>query len=244
MDKEFLDIINKGLSRNETVTFSANCEINYSGRAETYLPKGDRLFIIKADKTLIIHQPNGSAPVNYMKENTSHKIETFDDKIVLKSQNLALKEFMDIDIFQIHFANSAPLIDGQKIQLSGNERDMAEMIIKNPSMIENGFAPVSQEEQTKYGFIDVMGTDKNNNIIIIECKRYKGSLDNVSQLRRYVEKIKESKGIQNVRGILACNGITDKALAMLKDFGYEYKNIEPPKYKERFKKDQKSLVHY
>ncbi len=244
MDDEFISLMNKALSRQETIVFSADCEIAYSGRAETFLPRGERLFIIKSDKTLLIHQPIGSTPINYMKDQSFHEISRTENGFLLKSSNQMLKEYMEVSIAKIHFANSVLLSDGQKIQLTGNERDMAEMIMNNPEMIEHGFRPVSQEEQTKYGFIDVMGYDEENNLVIIECKRYKGSLDNVSQLRRYVEKVKASKGISNVRGILACNGITDNALKMLQDIGYEYRYVVPPKYKERFNKSQKNLIEF
>ena len=36
---------------------------------------------------------------------------------------------------------------------------------------------------------------ENKTLTIVECKRYTGDLKAVSQLRRYVEKIKSSKGI-------------------------------------------------
>ena len=63
---------------------------------------------------------------------------------------------------------------------------MSRMIYENPSLVEEGLKPVSQEEQTKYGFIDVLCIDNNNILTIIECKRHNADLGAVTQLRRYV----------------------------------------------------------
>ena len=115
----FQNQISKALSRGETIVFGADCEVVYSGRAETYLPRGERLIIIKADKTLLIHQPEGSNPVNYMKENSSHKLIQKEGKWILKSQNSALQEFIDLQLHNVHFVSSHKLNDGQKMQLSG-----------------------------------------------------------------------------------------------------------------------------
>ncbi|EFK97912.1 conserved hypothetical protein [sediment metagenome] len=236
-----IEYINYALKNNEMIVFSAECEISYNGRAEAFLPLGERLIIIKSDKTLLVHQPEGNNPVNYMKPGTTHSIIKNEEGVFLKSQNLPLKEFLDIKLSKIHFVNSHPMQDGKKLQLVGSERDMAEMIYKNPEMLEIGFKPVSMEEQTKYGFIDVMGTDKQGNLVIVECKRYSADLSAVQQLRRYVEKIQQSKGIQKVRGILAAPKITGNAEHMLKDWGFKFVSVSPPKYFEKYDSDQKTL---
>jgi hypothetical protein len=101
--------------------------------------------------------------------------------------------------------------------------------------------PVSQEEQTAYGFIDVLGTDKDGTLTVVECKRYVADLSAVTQLRRYVEKLCASKGISKVRGILAAPKITQNAEQMLKDWGYSFVSVKPPKYLEEFDKKQQRL---
>jgi hypothetical protein len=239
--EEYCTLLNDALARNESIVFSCHCRIRYSGRAESFLDWGDRIVMIKEDKALLVHQPTGNTPINYMKPGTGHKLVIDENVLMLKSTNLLLKEKIDITIDKIYFFNSHKLEDGQVIRVSGTEDDMSDMIYNNPELIEEGFKPVSQEEQTKYGFIDVMGVDKNGTLTIVECKRYSAELSAVTQLRRYVEKIMVSKGITKVRGILAAPKITPNAEKMLKDWGFEFKSIKPPKYLEEYDKKQSKL---
>lgn len=242
--QDYATLMSDALNRNETVSFACTCSIKYSGRAESFLASGDRLILIKSDKAILVHQPTGNMPINYMKPETSHSVTFEDGKLFLKSKNLAMKEFLDITIERIHFYNSHKLQDSQTIVVAGTEEDMSNMLYENPEMIEDGFKPVSREEQTKYGFIDVFGVDKDGTLTIVECKRYCADLSAVTQLRRYVEKMMVSKGITKIRGILAAPKITENAQKMLEDWGYEFKSIKPPKYLEEFDKKQAKLDFY
>lgn len=238
--------IMNAFERNELIIIAARCEVWYHGKVESYLPEGDRLIIIKQDKTLLVHQPSGVNPINYMKENTEHKLIEDNEGIFLKSRNLFLKDYMDIKLLRIHFVSDHLLEDSGKILVQGSEADMSDMIFENPELIEKGFKPFSREEHTKVGFIDVFGTDKDEKIIVIECKRDFADFKAVSQLHRYIHKIMKSKGVSEdkIRGIIAAPRITENALVMLKDQGYEFKSISPPKYLEKYDKDQKRLGEY
>lgn len=239
--QEYCTLLNDALNRNETIIFACRCSIRYSGRAESFLETGDRLIIIKADKTLLVHQPSGNNPINYMKQNSTHTLTIKEGKLFLKSSNLLQKEFLEATIDRMFFFNAHKLEDAQSIIIAGTEEDMSRMLYENPELIEKGFKPVSQEEQTKYGFIDVFGTDKDGVLTVVECKRYCADLSAVTQLRRYVEKINESKGIDNVRGIVAAPKITDNAKKMLEDWGFKFISVNPPKYLEEFDRKQSKL---
>ena len=230
--------IKKALQGQSTIIIGANCTVEYNGRAESYLPKGDRLIIIKPDKNLLVHQPTGTTPVNYMKTGTEHNIYYEDKELYLKSKHIASKEEMIIRLHQLHFLQTRVMQDGEKIVLKGSEKDMSDKIYNKPEMIEYGFKPLSREEHTKYGFIDVFGYDKDNTLVIVECKRYTATLDAVTQLRRYVEKIKKSKGLNKVRGILAAPSISQNAKQMLEDWGFEFKAVTPPKYLKNYEKER------
>jgi len=236
--------IEEAVNKNHSIVLGCRCEIWYSGRAESYLPEGDRLIIIKEDNTLIVHQPTGNNPINYMKPQTKHSIHFNNGTLFINSSNLSLKEFLDIKVSKIHFISTHKLEDGQSIQIQGTEQDMANMLFMNPEMVEKGFKPVSREEHTKFGFIDLFGYDKDNKLTVVECKRYTSDLAAVSQLRRYVEKIKDAKGIREVRGILVSQRISPNAQNMLEHWGFSWVQIKPPKYQEKFDKSQQSLLNF
>lgn len=237
--QDFLDLFNRAMKANQVFVFFASCEIRYSGRAEAFLGTGDRLFVIKEDKSLLIHQPINGNPINYLKPGAEVRIEKYDRHFLLKARSG--KDFLDVELFRIHDVMTKKLEDGQKQLLQGNEKDMSDLIKARPTLISDDFKPLSREEHTKFGFIDVFGHDGKGNIIIIECKRYTASLACVTQLRRYVEKIRELKGTENVKGIMASPSISANAKAMLEQWGFSHVAVDPPKRLERYNKDQQAL---
>jgi RecB family endonuclease NucS len=231
----------EALARNDSLVFFCSCEIRYSGRAEAFLARGDRIIVVKADNTVLVHQPEGGNPVNYMKPGSRLELEKIENHLVLRTRNLDFKDYLDIEIFRVYNFMCHKLEDGLKLELAGNERDMSDMIKSSPELISKDFKPVSREEHTKFGFIDVFGHDKNGNLIIVECKRYTASLQCVTQLRRYVEKIKDLKGTSRVKGILASPRISPNAKEMLEKWGFRWVQVFPPKRLERFSRHQKTL---
>lgn len=242
--KEFIEKAKSSLSANECMVFFCHCEIKYSGRAEAHLPKGDRIIIIKSDNTLLVHQPESSAPVNYMKENSKIEVLKKENHTLILSQNQKYKDHLEIEIYRVYSFISKRLEDGEKIHLEGSEKDMSDMIYDNPSLISKDFKPLSREEHTKYGFIDVFGCNGKNELVVVECKRYVAGPDAVTQLRRYVEKIKSLRGLKVVHGIIAAPKISPNALKMAEDWGFKFVSVNPPKHLERFNKPQKGLHEF
>ncbi|MFH0752779.1 MAG: endonuclease NucS [archaeon] len=230
-----VDLLKKIINSKQTLVLFANCSVSYNGRAKSFLGKGDRLIIIKSDSTILIHQPVGNNPINYMKQDTQFEIKGS----TLYAYNS--KEYLDIELHEIYSILNKELKDPQKLELHGTEKHMSDMIYDNPNCIEKGFKPLSREEHTKYGFIDVFGHDSNNNLTVIECKRFTATLDAVTQLRRYVEKIGSLKGVKGVRGIMAAPNISPNAKQMLEDYGYEYRKVDPPEHYGKHRRDQVSL---
>lgn len=243
---EFKVLFNESLNANKTLSFFCKCSILYSGRAEAELADGDRLIIVKSDNTLIVHQPEGSAPVNYMKAESSIELLDVDGLLLLKSRNQKLKDELSIILHEIYGFQAHKLDDGCKITLAGSEKDMSDMIKDNPQLISKDFKPLSREEHNKFGFIDVFGHDGTGNLVIIECKRYTAGLSAIEQLRRYVEKMSELKGIKKdqIKGILAAPEIAKNAEDMLISWGYKYVQVFPPKRLEKYNKNQKSLGEF
>ena len=226
------------------VCAAINCTITYSGRAEAFVPQGDRMLLLKQDGVLLIHQPVNGNPINYLKAGCSFTFEGGSDSLLLHAKSADGKEFLDVEIFRVYDLMTQRLEDGQKQILQGTEKDMSDMIRENPSLISNDFKPWSREEHTKVGFIDVFGHDSKGNIIVVECKRYAASLACVTQLRRYVEKIKELKGVDSVQGVMASPSVTPNAMSLLQEWGFSWAQVEAPKRMERHNRGQKRLGEF
>jgi endonuclease len=235
----FIELFEQSLAANHTLAFFCSCHITYSGRAESILTTGDRLIIVKSDNVLLIHQPEHGNPINYLKAGSELRLEMYEGHLLLRARSG--KDYLDVEIFRVYDVMSKKLEDGQKQVLQGNERDMSDMIKDNPTLISADFIPLSREEHTKFGFIDVFGHDGNGNLVVVECKRYTASLACVTQLRRYVEKMKSLKGTQNVKGVMASPSISTNALNMLEEWGFSHVAVNPPKRLERHNKNQRSL---
>lgn len=244
-----IEEITQSLGRAELICIYVHCAVTYSGRAESYLDFGDRLIIIKQDRSVLIHQPVGGNPINYLRPpaQLSFNLEELenDDKSIHFHAKSGVDE-IDVDISLVYNFTSRRLEDGKKQDLSGNEAEMSDMIRDNPSVISDDFIPLNREEHTKYGFIDVFGHLGDGRLAIVECKRYTAGLSAVTQLRRYVEKMQDSKGLANgkVTGILAAPAITSNAQEMMNDYGFSFARIDPPKRGVRERKRQKSLDEF
>lgn len=245
MDRSvFLEEFERARAAHEMLVFFCSCDVTYSGRAEAVLPRGDRLIIIKQDGVLLIHQPEKGNPINYLKTGAELSLEKQEGHLLLKGKYLPNKEFLNVEIHQVHDVLRRRLDDGQAQHLVGNETDMSDAIRDDPTLISPDFRPVSREEHTTVGFLDVFGHDGQGNLIVVECKRYTAGLSAVSQLHRYVEKIKQLRGTQNVKGVLASPKVTANAEEMLKGYGYAWRMVQPPHRHAQYERKQQSLSDF
>lgn len=226
----------------ELLTFTCHCAVTYSGRAEAYLPRGDRLIIMKQDGVLLVHQPVNGNPINYLKAGAQLALEHQENHLVLRGK--FTKEFIEIELFRVYNCLRQRMEDGQKQTLSGSEADMSDMLRDQPALVAPDFKPIAREEQTDVGFIDVFGHDGNGNLVVVECKRYTAGLAAVTQLHRYVKRVMEVKGTQHVKGVMAAPKVTGNALELLKKYGYAWAEVQPPKRHERHDKGQATLETY
>ncbi|MFH1589415.1 MAG: endonuclease NucS domain-containing protein, partial [archaeon] len=181
--REFEDKFEESMKKKEFITFFCKCKIVYSGRAEAQLGKGDRLVSVKQDGTIFVHQPEGGNPINYMKAGGKVELIKTDYGVLFKAHNSITREYLELELSRIYDYMSRKLEDGSKQLIAGTEADMSDMIKDNPKLISDDFKPLSREEHTKFGFIDVFGHDKKGRLVIVECKRYTAGLDAVQQVR-------------------------------------------------------------
>ena len=117
--------------------------------------------------------------------------------------------------------------------------------MEKPHMIEEGFTPTAREYSVEHGFIDILGKDKDNNLMILELKARKAGVSAVKQLKRYLldfentdnDYLRECKANKNkIRGLLVAPSLGEDAKEMIEEEGIEFVSIEPPKELKRDKK--------
>ena len=238
------EAIDAALSKGEFITFFCRCAISYSGRAESYLDFGDRFIAIKQDRTVFIHQPIGGMPINYVKAPAGVDITITtneEGESLMNFRAFSRDDEVFMEVIEVYDLFSKKLEDGAKQDLSGNEAEMSDMIRDNSEVISNDFIPLSREEHTKYGFIDVFGHLGDGTLAIVECKRYTAGLAAVTQLQRYVDKMKKVKGTEKITGILAAPAVTANALEMMNEFKFTFARVDPPKRHVKKKRNQQKI---
>ena len=244
-ESEAYDLIEEALRKRATIVIYACCKVNYEGRALSELNWGERIIMIKPDGAFLIHQEKKVEPVNWQPPKSKTKFYIKNDTLFLESHRRTPKELLTVEIKHIHFINYANIEDFEELEQAGYEKDMGDMIMEKPHMIEEGFVPTSREYSVEHGFIDILGKDSDNNLMVLELKSRKAGVSAVKQLRRYLQDLEntENKDLKEfksekkkIRGILVAPSIMNDAEEMIEEEGIEFVSVEPPRELKRDKK--------
>lgn len=235
---EAYDLVDEGLRKKAMINMFACCKVIYEGRAMSQLDFGERFIMLKPDGSFLIHQERKVDPVNWQPPKSRSRAIIKDEILILESHRRSPKEKLEVEIKKTYFASFAVAEDYQELELAGYEKDMGDMIMNHPTMIEAGFKPTTREYNTEHGFIDILGKDKNGNLMVLELKCRKAGINAVKQIRRYLTDFKDDDnsylkefGLEKkeIRGLLVAPSIGDDAKELLEEEGIEFKAIEPPK---------------
>lgn len=196
-------------------TLIAECDVTYTGRLETTLPKGIRLILIKNDGSVAIHCEEGAyKPLNWMSKTDELVIAPNFITAVNKNEKLT------INIHKILNEFYYDLGDEPGLSKDGEEKQIQEYLLKKPDFIEEGLIAIQKEYPTGVGSIDLYCYDQNNNTVIVELKR-KATIHAVDQICRYIEWVRENEAIINVRGVIVALSFTRNIHAFAEKKGIE-----------------------
>jgi len=231
-------LVDSAVSSEAILTIFARCRVHYDGRAKSELGPGDRVIIVKPDGSFLIHQARKREPVNWQPPGSVVRFE-LRDKPILISVRRKPRETLEVELEEVYLITVFKAEDYEELALTGSEAEMAELIFKKPELIEPGFKPLHREKPIKHGIVDVLGVDRDGNLVVLELKRRRADLHAVSQLKRYVETLREEH--ESVRGILVAPSLTSGAKRLLEKEGLEFRKLEPPKRNEKSKGRQLRL---
>ena len=242
---EAYDLVQEALRKKATIIIYAYCKVDYEGRAISELNWGERIIMIKPDGAFLIHQEKKVEPVNWQPPKSRTRTYIKNENLFLESHRRTPRELLTVEIQEIQFINYANLEDYEELEQAGYEKDMGDMIMENPHLIEEGFTPTTREYSVEHGRIDILGKDCDNNLMILELKARKAGVSAVKQLKRYIQDFENTDNDflrefdaekKKIRGLLVAPSIMNDAEELIEEEGIEFVSVEPPRELKRDKK--------
>jgi RecB family endonuclease NucS len=232
---EAASIIEKAFAQRRTVIVTGKCQVHYTGRAKSTLEPGERILIIKEDGSLLVHRPVGYEPVNWQPPGSVFHVQTKEGTLEVHAVRQKPRESVRVSFDTVFMVSSLSLVDSGEFLLHASEDDMHRAILLKPSLLEEGFKPISYEKKVEPGFVDIYGVDKNGKLVVVEIKRKTAGKGAVLQLAKYIDSVK-SKANRELRGILAAPSLAKDVQRLLATLGLEFKTLDPKKCAEILKK--------
>ena len=235
--KEVYEKIRTGIEKRKTLLIIGECYVDYKGRASSKLEPGERITIIKEDGALLVHRPKGYEPVNWMPGgNVTFHVElkeSNDANKLLEVKAIRRKPPESVTIYfkEVGLVALLELQDSGKFSLYASEHDMQKAILLEPSLLEEGFKPISFEKKVEPGFVDVYGVDSKGRLVVVEIKRKTAGKEAALQLAKYVDSIKSLVN-REVRGVLVAPNLAKGVQRLLNTLGLDFKALNPKKCAE------------
>jgi len=222
------EVVSQALSAKKGLLILGNCWVNYKGRASSKLEPGERVVIIKEDRSVLVHRPTGYEPVNWQPPGCILKTSVDDDVLQINAIRSKPSESVRLFFDRIFLVSTLSLVDAGRFSLYASEEDMQSAILTEPSLLEPDFEPITYEKKVEPGFIDVYGIDRDGKFVVVEIKRRTAGRQAALQLARYVDSIKNTVN-REVRGILVAPRLGKGIQRLLETLKLEYKSLSPKK---------------
>ena len=207
----------------------ADCAVDYSGRLDAHLPRANRLLMLKADGSVLVHSDGGSyKPLNWMsppcrleevapsEEEAADGVKAVWQVIPLKSEGL-----LRVRLYEVHDELEHELGADPGLLKDGVEAHLQELLAQQlAAVLGNGWKLGRREHQTPIGPVDLLVYDPEGRPVAIEVKR-RGGIDGVEQLTRYLTLLEREDRFRDIRGIFAAQEIAKQARTLAED-----RNIE------------------
>ena len=239
------ELFEEAKRKKSTIIIYAFCRVSYEGRALSELDWGERIILIKPDGSFLIHQAKKVEPVNWQPPKSRVKSYIKEDYLILESHRRTPKELLVATIKTVEFISYANIEDYEELEQAGYEKDMGDMIMENPHLIEEGFTPKVREYSVEHGFIDILGKDKDDNLMILELKARTAGVNAVKQVKRYLNDLVNTDndylkdlGVEKkkIRALLVAPELMENAEELIQEEGIEFVSVKPPRELKRDKK--------
>ena len=238
---EAAKLIETAFAKRRTLIIAGTCHVHYVGRASSTLEPGERILIIKADGSLLVHRPVGYEPVNWQPSGSIFHVKADENSLEVHAVRQKPRENVKVTFSNVLVVSALSLNDSGEFLLYASEEDMHRAILLKPALLEEGFKPISYEKKVEPGFVDIYGVDKDGKLVVVEVKRKTAGKEAVLQLARYIDAIKE-KANRELRGVLVAPSLGKDVQRLLVTMGLEFKALDPKKCAEVLKKAENSRL--
>jgi RecB family endonuclease NucS len=235
--KKAAEFIKAAVAERKAIILVGNCWVDYKGRASSKLEPGERIVMIKEDGSVLVHRPNGYEPVNWQPAGCMFQTRTKEDTLRVRAVRRKPCESVNISFDHVYLIFAMKLIDRGVFSLHASESDMQQAILLEPSLLEEGFVPISYEKKVEPGFVDVYGIDRDGRLVVVELKRRTAGRDAALQLAMYVDCIKTVAN-RELRGVLVAPRLAKGVQTVLTTLGLEFKALEPKKCAEVLRRSE------
>ena len=221
-------IIQEALAKHKLLLIVGNCWVDYRGRASSKLEPGERIVIFKQDGSVLVHRPTGYEPVNWQPPGCVFSVSTKNNSLEVRAIRRKPAESVKISFDSVYQVSVLSLVDRGEFSLYASEEDMQRAILLKPSLLEEGFKPITYEKKIEPGFVDIYGIDKDGKFVVVEIKRKSAGREAVLQLARYVDSIRSMVN-REVRGVLVAPSMAKGVQRLLATLGLDFKALDPKK---------------
>lgn len=206
----------------------AHCSARYTGRLSAHLPLAQRLIVVKADGSVLLHSDGGSyKPLNWMAPPCSLTVRGVDEEAsgrgvtqVWTVQHAKSDDRLEIELHQVLHDSAHELGVDPGLIKDGVEADLQALLAEQIGLLGEGHTLVRREFPTPIGPVDILARDGSGVAVAVEIKR-RGEIDGVEQLTRYLELLNRDPLLAPVRGVFAAQEIKPQARVLATDRGIE-----------------------
>jgi len=242
--EEAAEAAREAVSCHRTLIMVGRCRVHYAGRASSTLEPGERMLVVKADGSLLVHRSLGYEPVNWQPPGCVFHVSARGGAVEVHAVRQKPSESVRVVFDEVRLLSSFSLADSGEFSLHASEEDMQKAILQKPEILEEGFKPISYEKKVAPGFVDVYGVDRQGRFVVVEIKRKTAGKDAAMQLSKYIEAVR-ARANRTVRGILVAPSIAKDVQRLLATLELEYKYLDPKKCSEILRQaETRKLAEY
>ncbi len=204
----------------------ARCSVDYAGRLSAHLPLANRLLLVKADGSVLVHSDGGSyKPLNWMSPPCRLTVQPPTDleqqagvQTVWTVQSTKSDDRLTVRLHEVVHDSTHELGVDPGLVKDGVEAHLQELLAQHVHTLGEGFTLVRREFPTAIGPVDILARDASGASVAVEIKR-RGEIDGVEQLTRYLELLNRDPRLAPVTGVFAAQEIKPQARVLATDRG-------------------------